>query len=247
MIPRTVKMAQEVAAQLTSTQLGDYGNIIYNGYEETVPNTTNKKAWQYWETNTAPVDLPSLLEFTPVLRGWTTNYQEYYTRLQPNGYGVNPGDPTMFTYSVHSYTGPSPVGSISLITAINGGSNYTLGSYPAFPLTGGSGSGATANIVVSNPGGSVSAFTLVNPGTGYSPGDQLSATLPGGSGFLSYVSAVNKPIGQGAYAQAPRRLIQNQVLPSSPNSSINNPAVIPYSGILYPVPDRPVAPPIDTL
>jgi hypothetical protein len=97
-------MAKEVASQLTSTQLLDYGNIVLNGYATTGPNTTNKKAWQYKETNTAPVNLPSLTSVTPALKGWTTNYQEYYTQLQPNGYGVNPGDPTMFEYTVHSFT-----------------------------------------------------------------------------------------------------------------------------------------------
>jgi hypothetical protein len=35
-------MAAEVAATFTPTQLGDYGNIILNGYLESVPNTTNK-------------------------------------------------------------------------------------------------------------------------------------------------------------------------------------------------------------
>lgn len=104
MVPRTVQMAASVASQFTSTELYNYGNIILNGYATTGPNTIGKKAWQYKETNTAPVDLPSLTSVTPALKGWTTNYQEYYTQLQPNGYGVNPGDPTMFEYTVHSFT-----------------------------------------------------------------------------------------------------------------------------------------------
>ena len=104
MIPRTVQMAAEVAATFTPTQLDDYGNIILNGYLESVPNTINKKAWQYRETVTAPVNLPSLTQITPALRGWTTNYQEYYTQLPVNGYGQVPGNPTMFEYSVHNYS-----------------------------------------------------------------------------------------------------------------------------------------------
>jgi hypothetical protein len=96
-------MAAEVATQFTSTQLEDYGNIILNGYLTTGPNTANKKAWQYKETTTAPVNLPSLTSVTLALKGWTTNYQEYYTQLPPNAYGVNPGDPTMFEYTVHSF------------------------------------------------------------------------------------------------------------------------------------------------
>ena len=104
MVPRVVQMAAEVAATFTPTQLEDYGNIVLNGYATTGPNTINKKAFQYKETLTPPVNLPSLTSVRPALKGWTNNYQEYYTQLQPNGYGVNPGDPTMFNYTVHSYT-----------------------------------------------------------------------------------------------------------------------------------------------
>jgi hypothetical protein len=103
MNPRTVKMAKEVESQFTSAQLEDYGNVILNGYLSVVPNTINKKAWQYKETTTAPVNLPSLTEVRPALKGWTTNYMRYYTELPPNAYSVNPGDPTMFEYVVHSF------------------------------------------------------------------------------------------------------------------------------------------------
>jgi hypothetical protein len=96
-------MAAAVEAQFTSTDLENYGNIILNGYATTGPNSTGKLAWQYKETLTPPVALPSVTSVQPALKGWTTNYQEYYTQLQPNGYGVNPGDPTMFEYTVHSF------------------------------------------------------------------------------------------------------------------------------------------------
>jgi hypothetical protein len=104
MIPRVVKMAKEVESQFTSAQLEDYGNVILNGYLSVVPNTTNKKAWQYKETTTAPVNLPSLTEVRPALKGWTTNYMEYFTRADSPAYPVYPGAPTMFEYVVHSYT-----------------------------------------------------------------------------------------------------------------------------------------------
>jgi len=100
-------MAKAVETTFTTPQVEDYGNVILNGYLSIVPNTTNKKAWQYKETTTAPVNLPSLTEVRPALRGWTTNYMEYYTQMPPNAYGVNPGDPTMFEYNVHSF---SPIG-----------------------------------------------------------------------------------------------------------------------------------------
>jgi hypothetical protein len=170
MIPRTVLMAQEVAAQFTPTQIDDYGNIFLNGYLSVVPNTANKKAWQYQETLTAPVNLPSLSEVRPALKGWTTNYMEYYTQLQPNGYDVNPGDPTMFTYSVHSFS--QETGGIATFYSIFGGTNYTPGTYLAEPLSGGSGTGATADIIVTaSPPvtkGPATGASFLSAGSGYS-------------------------------------------------------------------------------
>jgi hypothetical protein len=65
------------------------------------------------------------------------------------------------------------------------GTGYTNGTYVAVPLTGGSGSGATATIVVA--GNIVSTVTLVAGGNYYKVGDVLSAataTIGGtGSGF----------------------------------------------------------------
>lgn len=82
--------------------------------------------------------------------------------------------------------------SISTFGAITGGTAYLNGSYSAVPLTGGSGTGATANIVVS--GNAVTSVTLVNPGLGYLPANSLSAlnTNLGGSGagFSVLVSSV---------------------------------------------------------
>ena len=46
------------------------------------------------------------------------------------------------------------------------GSGYTDGTYTAVPLTGGNGSGATANIVVSG-GGVAPGSVLVDGGEGY--------------------------------------------------------------------------------
>jgi hypothetical protein len=73
-----------------------------------------------------------------------------------------------------------------------GGTLYVDGSYPAVPLTGGTGAGATAAITVA--GGIVTVVTIVNPGSGYTEGDVLSANnanLGGaGSGFGYSVESV---------------------------------------------------------
>ena len=70
-------------------------------------------------------------------------------------------------------TGALLTGSI----AASGNSSVTNNTYSNTSLTGGTGTGATANIVVS--GNNVTSVTPVLPGSGYVVGDQLSATLPG--------------------------------------------------------------------
>jgi len=61
------------------------------------------------------------------------------------------------------------------------GSGYTDGTYNDIVLTGGSGSGATANIVVA--GGVVTSCEIYAQGVNYVVGDALSASIPAGSGF----------------------------------------------------------------
>ena len=245
MIPRVVQMAAEVAATFTPPQLDDYGNIILNGYLESVPNTINKKAWQYKETLTPPVNLPSLIQITPALKGWTNNYQEYYTQLQPNDYDVNPGDPTMFEYNVHSYT--QATGTILTVGNLQAGYDYTPGTYTNVPTVGGSGTGATLDIVI-GVGGVVTSAVLNAVGSGYTVGDGLTVTTLGaGYGFnvtVLTITTVN-PAGEAKWAQAPRRLINATVSPFVPPNTNNQ--AIQYSAILYPVGDSPLSPPIDTL
>lgn len=61
---------------------------------------------------------------------------------------------------------------IGRITILNGGADYTEGLYTNVPITGGSGTGATATIQVSADG-LVSSITLQSGGTGYRRGDYL--------------------------------------------------------------------------
>lgn len=71
---------------------------------------------------------------------------------------------------------------------ITAGSGYTNGTYLYTSLTGGSGSGAVATIIVA--GGAVTSVELSDRGTGYEVGDTLSATLPAGAGFTLEVDSV---------------------------------------------------------
>jgi len=105
MVPRAVLAAKAVAAALTPTQLNDYGNVLSNGTVASVANTTGKLGFQYHETLTAPVALPSLSQDTPALKGWTNNAAEYFTKLPVNAYKQFPGNPTQFEYTVRSFDG----------------------------------------------------------------------------------------------------------------------------------------------
>ena len=65
----------------------------------------------------------------------------------------------------------------SFITLISGGQNYDGGAYTAVPLTGGTGSGATADITVLTWEGATT-----NAGSLYTPGQFLTQAVSGGSG-----------------------------------------------------------------
>jgi hypothetical protein len=242
-------MAKEVAATFSAPQLKALGNVIYNGYATTGANTANKKAWQYKETVGAPVNLPSVTDYTPVMLGWTTNYMQYYTQLGPvPGYDTTSGDPTMFDYVVHSFTAQQ--GIVTGLGRLQAGQGYTPGSYTNVATIGGSGIGATLNITVSVDG-TVAATTLNAAGSGYAAGDGLgvaAADIGPGYGFAVAVATVSNvsPAGQYKWAQVPHRYFQNQVGTTGPNPSINYPNAIAYS-FIYPIADSTTPPPIDVL
>jgi hypothetical protein len=83
-------------------------------------------------------------------------------------------------------------GSILAGSISNGGAAYVSGNYTNVPLTGGSGTGATANITVT--GGVVTLVTLVSAGNDYALGDSLSANAANlggaGAGFLYSVDTI---------------------------------------------------------
>lgn len=92
-------------------------------------------------------------------------------------------------------------GMIGLLGTITGGSGYVSNTYGGVALTGGSGTGATANITVS--GGIVTQVAILNPGIQYVVGDVLTApasSLGGsGSGFSFPVAstAINSSLAGG--------------------------------------------------
>lgn len=124
--------------------------------------------------------------------------------VAPQVYNINKGDPNPVMFSgwfnslVNSF-GNYPtalvdiLNTVSAITglgAITGGSGGTNNTYLNQPLTGGTGLGATADIVVS--GGIVQSVTMKKPGYGYTVGDSLSATIPGLTGFHVPVTTIGE-------------------------------------------------------
>jgi hypothetical protein len=93
---------------------------------------------------------------------------------------------TVLTAAASAGTGITSLG------AITAGTLYTTGYYPNVALTGGAGTGATANITVS--GGGVTGVQIVSPGTSYGVGNTLSASAANiggtGSGFSIPVATI---------------------------------------------------------
>jgi hypothetical protein len=106
----------------------------------------------------------------------------------------------VFPFPVSSDWNVNATGGILTATITNGGSAYTNGTYTNQALTGGAGTGATANITVA--GGIVTAVVINGHGANYAIGNTLSASIAGGAGFIltvntlmSFVSLFQNEIG----------------------------------------------------
>lgn len=89
-----------------------------------------------------------------------------------------------YAVELHYYFYPESIiqSPITSLSAVVGGNGYTNGTYYNVALTGGSGSGATATVVISS--GAVVSVTTDTPGSLYKVNDSLSfaATSVGGTG-----------------------------------------------------------------
>ena len=106
----------------------------------------------------------------------------------------------VFPFPISSDWNVNATGGILTATITSGGSAYTNGTYNNQALTGGAGTGATANITVA--GGIVTAVVINGHGVNYAIGNTLSASIAGGSGFIltvntlmSFVSLFQNEIG----------------------------------------------------
>jgi hypothetical protein len=112
----------------------------------------------------------------------------------------------VFPYPVNASNEVTEVNALGNFTILDAGTGYTNGTYVNESLTGGTGTGATANITVA--GGVVTSVQISSKGTGYTVGDFLSASLPAGSDFeiqidsvQNYVSLFQHEIGTDAIIQ----------------------------------------------
>ena len=113
---------------------------------------------------------------------------------------LGPTPDASYTTELHYFFYPPSIvqGIISTLnTSYSAGSLYTNGTYENVPLTGGSGSGATATFTVSNQ--TISGVTINSGGQFYVVGDTLSVSNSylgnSGSGFSITVATVNNSTG----------------------------------------------------
>ena len=114
---------------------------------------------------------------------------------------LGPTPDSAYSVEMHYYYYPPTIvqGQITTLNtaSFSGGSLYTNGVYQNIPLTGGSGSGAYADIVIS--GGAVTSVTLRFGGNFYVVGNTLSAATTtigsSGSGFSIAVTAISNTNG----------------------------------------------------
>lgn len=92
------------------------------------------------------------------------------------------------------------IGGINTVSISDAGAGYTDGTYYYIALLGGTGSGATATVVIA--GGVAVSVQINDRGTGYTVADTLTATIPGGSDFeltvdttMNFVSLWQHEIG----------------------------------------------------
>ena len=140
---------------------------------------------------------------SPTDTGTPTHYALFgsqYSNPNELSFIVGPTPDLNYNVELHYFYYPVTIvqGQITLMATTAAGSLYVPGNYTEVALTGGSGSGATANITI-NSSGNVSSVSLKDGGQFYVAGDTLSASASSlggsGSGLILTVSAVSNANG----------------------------------------------------
>ena len=135
-----------------------------------------------------------------------TGLPRYYALFGPQfsdrnelSFILGPTPDSNYAVELHYFFYPPTIvqGVVNGFGSITPGSSYTNGNYFGVSLTGGSGSGITADVVVS--GGVVTSVTVQNGGSLYAVGDTLSASATSiggtGAGFSVPVASVSNANG----------------------------------------------------
>jgi hypothetical protein len=139
---------------------------------------------------------------TPTSTGLPKYYALFgsqYSNANELSFIMGPTPDANYNMELHYFYYPVSIvqGAILTVGTISGGSLYTNGTYNNVPLTGGSGSGATANITVS--GQTITSVAIENNGNFYVVGDVLSCSniYVGGSGssFSVPVATISNAAG----------------------------------------------------
>jgi hypothetical protein len=127
-----------------------------------------------------------------------TLFGSQYTDVNELSFLLGPTPDSSYNVEMHYYYYPVSIVQGALNSGvITGGSGYANNLYSNVPLTGGSGTGATANITIS--GNAITNVTFNSKGNFYVAGDVLSANVAFiggiGSGFQYTVTAVDNTLG----------------------------------------------------
>jgi hypothetical protein len=179
--------------------------LLYNGVVKEIPNTMNQNYFfdnlNYAEREKVWVSkVPRFGEiwwFYP--RGSATECTDaiVYNVRENTWYDAGQALGAQRSAGYFSQVFPFPIsadwninasGGILTAAITNAGAGYTNGTYNNTPLTGGSGTGATANITVA--GNVVTSVVINGHGVNYAVGNTLSASITGGAGFVLTVSTL---------------------------------------------------------
>jgi hypothetical protein len=168
--------------------------LMYNGVVKEVPNNMNQN-WFFDNLNYAQrqkvyvTKVPRYGEiwwFYP--RGTSTECNDaiVYNVREQTWYDAGEALGSRRSAGFFSQVFPFPINAGTQINATGGanlftltaGSGYTNGTYTNVSMTGGTGTGAKATIIVA--GGIVTSVTITDPGTGYAVSNVLTYALPGG-------------------------------------------------------------------
>ncbi len=126
----------------------------------------------------------------------------------------------VFHYPINASWDINTVGAINTFSIINVGSGYTDDTYTNIALTGGTGTGATATIIV--VGGEITSVVITGKGKNYIETDFLSADIPVGTDFEIQVDTLQNYVSLYQHELGTDAIIGNNILAINSYFETNN-------------------------